>query len=1206
MFIDPLVNPYVLEGRIITMGPQGVIPNGAIYIDKGLIKTVQKAGDQVPAGFEGAPRVRTGDTIYPGLIELHNHLSYNAMPLWDVPKKYGNNSQWRGKDAYRRQITKPSQILGGTDGVVQALVRYVECRALLGGVTTSQGITLSSNQGIKKYYKGIVRNVEQPLGPGLPAAGTNIGNPKSGKAAEYLNKLKKNKCYLQHLSEGIDTTARGWFLRLHTEDDKWAVTDAFCGIHSTALTQEDFEIISQRGGSMVWSPTSNYLLYGDTIDLHAAKRSKILMSLGSDWAPSGTKNLLGELKVAYIASKQAQQGTITEGNESGIFTPKEIVAMATINPAKIVKWDKHLGSIREKMRADLTVINGQSEGAESEEDYLRLIQARETSVTLVVIDGVPRVGQSRLMNRFTGRKKQITVGTSPRILNLGQQVADEMVGDLSLTEATERLEKAMANLPDLAQQLDTNTAEGLFSGSTDATGATWRIVPDFEDDDTEIELALGIAAKPYAFYVDSPMELEGITVADDPGHLRKLMLARNLPEFVKKWLPSLYGEYIPLPESAAFLAKKGKEKKFAPQVLTSTGDLKTFLRTSGQLKIEDKKRIVDQALLILEENYVHLPLKRSMHAVDPVQRLRLLRHRLDEAVEGEMPPEIEFHMELISIFNSLRDLHTGYRLPAPFNLKTAWLPFLIEEYWEHGERHYVISKVVDKSAFKHLLGVEVTYWNGTPIHQVVTQNARRQPGSNEAARHARGLNSLTIRPLARSLPPNEEWVILRYIDNKGKVQEYTQEWLIFEPGFGANRLNPEDLFVEASALGLDDHTDDIQEVKKVLYASRVAMAESKGVHRAMRNTPRGLSTYLPYVFRAEEMVDQNNSNKYGYIRIFTFNIRSADEFVHEFMRLVEQLPDNGLIIDVRGNGGGLIYAAEQLLQVLTPRHIEPERAQFINSPLNLKICRNHRSSNRFNGLELREWVDSINKSVKTGATYSLGYLISDKDKCNAIGQHYYGPVVLITDALCYSATDMFAAGFQDHHIGKILGVTTNTGAGGANVWSHGLLCKLMVPDNEPTTSSPYRPLPHGADMRVAIRRTVRVGTNAGDVVEDLGITPNEVHQMTKQDVLSSNEDLIATAITILAKEKPHPIKVTIQRRRNALPSLKIRTRNVSRIEPTVDGRQLHWREVKRNQVTIDLEKELGPVDLESVTVELAGYDEKDRLVVRRKEQVPLR
>ncbi len=45
--------------------------------------------------------------------------------------------------------------------------------------------------------------------------------------------------------------------------------------------------------------------------------------------------------------------------------------------------------------------------------------------------------------------------------------------------------------------------------------------------------------------------------------------------------------------------------------------------------------------------------------------------------------------------------------------------------------------------------------------------------------------------------------------------------------------------------------------------------------------------------------------------------------------------------------------------------------------------------------------------------------------------------------LCYSTTDIFAAGFQDNEIGKVLGVDESTGAGGANVWEYPLICDLL-------------------------------------------------------------------------------------------------------------------------------------------------------------------
>jgi cytosine/adenosine deaminase-related metal-dependent hydrolase len=82
----------------------------------------------------------------------------------------------------------------------------------------------------------------------------------------------------------VDDTARGWFHRLRLPNCDWALTPAFSGIHSAALRQEDLALIAQHGGSVVWSPLSNYLLYGATLDLWAARRAGVVLGLGSDWA----------------------------------------------------------------------------------------------------------------------------------------------------------------------------------------------------------------------------------------------------------------------------------------------------------------------------------------------------------------------------------------------------------------------------------------------------------------------------------------------------------------------------------------------------------------------------------------------------------------------------------------------------------------------------------------------------------------------------------------------------------------------------------------------------------------------------------------------------------------------------------------------------------------------------------------------------------
>lgn len=106
--------------------------------------------------------------------------------------------------------------------------------------------------------------------------------------------------------------------------------------------------------------------------------------------------------------------------------------------------------------------------------------------------------------------------------------------------------------------------------------------------------------------------------------------------------------------------------------------------------------IIDQALVLLEQNYVNLPLKTAMHAVDPVARLRVLRRRTEDGSET-YAPVVAFHAEMLDVFTSVRDLHTNYVLPDPFRGKLAFLPFLVEEYYEGPEgarvRRYAVSKV---------------------------------------------------------------------------------------------------------------------------------------------------------------------------------------------------------------------------------------------------------------------------------------------------------------------------------------------------------------------------------------------------------------------------------------------------------------------------------------------------------------------------------
>jgi hypothetical protein len=350
----------------------------------------------------------------------------------------------------------------------------------------------------------------------------------------------------------------------------------------------------------------------------------------------------------------------------------------------------------------------------------------------------------------------------------------------------------------------------------------------------------------------------------------------------------------------------------------------------------------------------------------------------------------------------------------------------------------------------------------------------------------------------------------------------------------------------------------------------------------------GTDSTMPEVFSARVVTVAGRP--FAYVRIFTFSVPDDVPFVNEFLRLIDlpEMPKDGLIVDVRGNGGGLIWAGERLLQLLTPRTIEPCRLQFINTSPNLQLCQGVPS--------LAVWHPSLARALETGAAFSAGFPITPPGRCNDIGQRYYGPVVLITDARCYSTTDIFSAGFQDHQIGTILGTDNNTGAGGANVWTLDLIRQFFASAG---MTPPLQPLPKGAGMRVAIRRTLRVGAEAGTELEDLGVRPDQEHRLTRADTLNNNPDLIAHAASILAGKPVASFKVNASRTAQKL-KLQIASKGVVHVDAYIDGRPRGSRNVVNDAVEFELPEGAGfTLPAAAVNVELRGYSANQLVCYRR-------
>ena len=521
--VNPPRGPrYALVGRVVTMDADyRVFDPGVVYIDAGGIAAVGPAGMPAPPAFTGITPFRTGGTIYPGLIDLHNHLPYDILPRWNVPRAFTNRAQWSRTPDYARLISGPMGVLGRTPGCVEAIVRYVEAKCLLSGVTTTQGIALFSNQGARRYYRGIVRNVEETGEADLPEASTRISDVEAGEAARFLARLHRSTCLLLHLSEGVDEEANRHFRSLLLPGGAWAITPALAGIHCTGLRAEDFLILQTHGGAMIWSPLSNLALYGATAGLGAAKASGLRIGIGADWSPTGSKNLLGELKAARLVS--------TAGG--GILTDREILALATRNAAEILGWERALGTVEAGKRADLLVLAGQTG-----DPYAGLLESNEAAVRLVVINGTPRYGTPGLMRPFGPATETWRVAGRERLLNLAQSTADPAVGALTLQAARDRLAGQMRDLPGWPRCASGNAqGPGRLDGVCFSTTTDWLVR-------LSGRTCLGgrRPGRSRPARLRGSLVLDPLTAVDDPDLFAHIAGAINLPAYIKEGLPRLY------------------------------------------------------------------------------------------------------------------------------------------------------------------------------------------------------------------------------------------------------------------------------------------------------------------------------------------------------------------------------------------------------------------------------------------------------------------------------------------------------------------------------------------------------------------------------------------------------------------------------------------------------------------------------------------
>jgi hypothetical protein len=147
-------------------------------------------------------------------------------------------------------------------------------------------------------------------------------------------------------------------------------------------------------------------------------------------------------------------------------------------------------------------------------------------------------------------------------------------------------------------------------------------------------------------------------------------------------------------------------------------------------------------------------------------------------------------------------------------------------------------------------------------------------------------------------------------------------------------------------------------------------------------------------------------------------------------------------------------------------------------------------------------------------------------------------------------------------------------------------------------------LPNQAGMTLALRRSVRVGLHAGAEVEDFGVAPDVLYQMTRRDLLEENADLINyacnlfSALTVEAVPTPEGLRLDIST--EEIDWADGTKKRINEIDVLVDWRVKHLGTCIKKNTSVMIER-----TFEGLPIEIHGYvrtprsTERSLIAVRR-------
>jgi hypothetical protein len=520
-----------------------------------------------------------------------------------------------------------------------------------------------------------------------------------------------------------------------------------------------------------------------------------------------------------------------------------------------------------------------------------------------------------------------------------------------------------------------------------------------------------------------------------------------------------------------------------------------------ELTLDEKRTLLDQANLVLSKIYVNKENKTKLYGFNPERDFEELRNNL-ESISTE-----DFHARMLEIFNSAKDYHVNYYLPAPHVCYSASLPIYL---YLSKNNKYIVRKIFNEhlnlapELGKLSLADEILKYDGQTVHQKVLEFSKNVNASTAPSRRRAAEVFTTWRDVSADPLPKNNKVVLQVKKANGEIVNVTLPWIT-------------EAYKECIEAPLKDKAENKKSSSVRSQLLKKGLSREEKLNRYLKSAEKRWDNVKDsfqlnfgrfHSFK-EDFIDLSDVRKtddediqwkifnfedkrVGYLKLSSFNTFDMDAVeAAKRVKIILEVDFNNthaLIIDLRSNLGGQIDYAEYLATLFHPN---PQQTFPFMTRANEDVLSIYDGD--------LSWTRLIENSIGQNEYAGPGK-ISLASELSSFSQAYFGRVVLLTNAYCFSSCEIFAAAMKEFAGAEIYGLHKTTFGGGANVWDSLYFAPAFEKNN----------LPKAIPQSLSFRATVRHGILPSDksIIDDVGVLSDHIVPLEISEIVNPSQSRV--------------------------------------------------------------------------------------------------